>query len=215
MRNIFEGLAWGGCWVVLLGDHRASQAALIVKKPPANAGDIRDEGLIPGSGRSPGGGHGNPLRIHTCRIPMDRGAWWATVHRVAKNQTWLKWLSTDACTHWGDHMPYSHEHCIISIEKFKIPLLIPPAGAPALIQSQISRLFCIFNIHLQTPNMLPFPMIPSIYGLVSLLTSPGNRKQWKRRMQSNVSSKESCFPMCCISPIRDTQGAGVGLIFLY
>ena len=46
-------------------------------------------------------------------------------------------------------MPYSHAHCIISTEKFKIPLLIPPAGAPALTQSQISRLFCIFNIHLE------------------------------------------------------------------
>ena len=46
--------------MVLLGDHRTSQVALVVKKPPANAGDIRDAGLIPGSGRSPGGGHGNP-----------------------------------------------------------------------------------------------------------------------------------------------------------
>ena len=46
--------------MVLLGDHRTSQVALVVKKPPANAGDIRDVGLIPGSGRSPGGGHGNP-----------------------------------------------------------------------------------------------------------------------------------------------------------
>ena len=46
--------------MVLLGGHRTSQVALVVKKPPANAGDIRDAGLIPGSGRSPGGGHGNP-----------------------------------------------------------------------------------------------------------------------------------------------------------
>ena len=51
----------------------------MVKNLPANIGDIRDVGLIPGLGRSPGGGHGNPLQI-----PMDRGAWWATVHRVAK-----------------------------------------------------------------------------------------------------------------------------------
>lgn len=88
-----------------------------------------------------------------------------------------KFFLRDAGFGWyysGDHMPYSHVHRIISIEKFKIPLLIPPAGAPALIWSQISRLFCIFNIHLQTPNMPFFPMIPSIHCLVSLLISPSN-----------------------------------------
>ena len=65
----------------------ASQVALAVKKLPANAGDIRDVGLIPGSGRSPGGGHGNPLQHSCLEKPTDRDAWWATVHRVAKSQT--------------------------------------------------------------------------------------------------------------------------------
>ena len=65
----------------------ASQLVLMVKIPPANAGDIRDVGLIPGSGRSPGGGHGNPLQYSCLENPMDRGAWWATVHRVAKSHT--------------------------------------------------------------------------------------------------------------------------------
>ena len=51
-------------------------------------------GLIPGSERSPGGGHSNPLQYSCLENPMDRRAWWATVHRVAKSQTWLKWLST-------------------------------------------------------------------------------------------------------------------------
>ena len=61
--------------------------ALVVKNLPANAGDTRDVGLIPGSGRSPGGGHGNPLQYFCLRNSMDRGAWRATVHGVTKNQT--------------------------------------------------------------------------------------------------------------------------------
>ena len=64
----------------------ASQA-LVVKSGPANATDLRDLGSIPGSGRSPGEGHGNPLQYSCLENPMDRGAWWATVHRTAKSQT--------------------------------------------------------------------------------------------------------------------------------
>ena len=58
--------------------------ALVVKNLPANAGDIKDMGLIPGSGRSPGVGHGSPLQYSCLDNPMDREAWLATVHRVAK-----------------------------------------------------------------------------------------------------------------------------------
>ena len=64
--------------------------ALVVKNPPANAGDIRDVDSILGWGRSPGGGHGNPLQYSCLENPIDRGAWWATVHRVAKGLTRLK-----------------------------------------------------------------------------------------------------------------------------
>jgi len=56
---------------------------LVVKNLPANAGDIRDLGLIPGSGRSPGGGHGNPLQYSCLENPMDRKAWQAMVHGAA------------------------------------------------------------------------------------------------------------------------------------
>ena len=60
----------------------------MVKKPPANTVDVRDTGSIPGSGRSPEGGHGNPLQYSGLENPiMDRGTWWATVHRVTKSQT--------------------------------------------------------------------------------------------------------------------------------
>ena len=55
----------------------------MVKNPPVNAEDIRDRGLIPGLGRSPGVGNGNPLQYSCLENPTDRGAWWATVHRAA------------------------------------------------------------------------------------------------------------------------------------
>ena len=56
----------------------------MVKNPTDNIGDVRDMGLIPGLGKSPGEGHGNPLLYSGLENPMDRGAWCATVHGVAK-----------------------------------------------------------------------------------------------------------------------------------
>ena len=64
-----------------------SQVPVVVKNSPAHAGDTRDVGLIPVLGRSPGGGHDNPLRYSCLENPMDRGAWWAIVHRVKKSWT--------------------------------------------------------------------------------------------------------------------------------
>ena len=61
----------------------------VVKNPTVNAGDIRDMGSIPGSGRSPGEGHSNPLQNSCLENPMDRGAWQATVHGVRKSWTTL------------------------------------------------------------------------------------------------------------------------------
>ena len=58
---------------------------LVVKDPPANAGDLKDAGSIPGPGRSPREGHGNPLQYSCLENPLFRGAWQATVHRVAKS----------------------------------------------------------------------------------------------------------------------------------
>ena len=62
----------------------------MVRNLPANAGDIREANSIPGLGRSPGGGNGNQLQYSCLKNPMDRRAWWATVHRVAKSQTQLR-----------------------------------------------------------------------------------------------------------------------------
>ena len=64
---------------------RASQVALVVKNAAASVGDIKHLDSIPGLGRSPGGGHGNPLQCSYLENLMDRGAWWATVHRVTES----------------------------------------------------------------------------------------------------------------------------------
>ena len=69
--------------------HYASQVAPVVKNLPDNTGDARDTGLIPGSGRSPGEGNGNPLQYSCLENSMDRGAWRATVQRVTKSWTRL------------------------------------------------------------------------------------------------------------------------------
>ena len=62
----------------------ASHLVLEVKNPPANAGNVRDVGSVPGSGRSPGGGHSNPILYSFLENPMDRGAWWATVRKTTQ-----------------------------------------------------------------------------------------------------------------------------------
>ena len=89
---------------------RASQVVLVVKNPPTNAGDIRDVGSIPRSGRSVGEGHDNPLQYSHLGNPMDREAWWVIVHWVAQSQTQLERL----CTHTPGnryfliHLTYHH-----------------------------------------------------------------------------------------------------------
>ena len=87
-RQILYQLSYQGSPVNVLCDNNgASQVELVVKDPPANAEDIRDSGLIAGSERSSGGGHGDPLRYSCLENPMGWGAWQATVHRVAKSWT--------------------------------------------------------------------------------------------------------------------------------
>ena len=95
----------------------------MVKNLPANAGDVRDAGLTPELGRSPGGGHGNPLQ-YCLENPMDRRAWWATVHRVTKSRTQLKqhnkymlndifkhpYPLTNQALHFGEILPHVHRH---------------------------------------------------------------------------------------------------------
>ena len=103
-RKLFEAfnlfrkpthIFWGNYLTLNQSIINASQVALMVKNLPTNAGDKRDVGLIPGSGRSPGG-NGNPLQYFCLENPMDRGAWWAMVLRVTKSWTQLKWFPTHA-----------------------------------------------------------------------------------------------------------------------
>ena len=89
----------------------ASQVVLAIKNLPANAGDVKDKGSIPEQGRSPGEGNGKPLQYSCIENPMDRGAYWAIVHRVTKSRTRLKQLHMHACTH-------THTHTHIQREQF-------------------------------------------------------------------------------------------------
>ena len=73
----------------------------VVKNLPANAGDTGDTGLVPESGRFPGGGHGNSLQYPCLESPKNRGAWWAAVHRIANSQTRLSDLAHVLCVGGG------------------------------------------------------------------------------------------------------------------
>ena len=78
---------------------------------------IRDAGSVSGLGRSPGGGHGNPLRYPCLENPVDRGAWWSTVHGVAKSWTRLKQLSAHTHTHRHTHTRITHTETERKIHK--------------------------------------------------------------------------------------------------
>ena len=80
----------------------AYQVVLKVKNLPANARDGRASSAVPGLGRSPGGGHGNPRQCSCLENPMDRAAWQATVLRVTKSQTQLNGMHAVICVDAGD-----------------------------------------------------------------------------------------------------------------
>ena len=104
IRTFFRFYAW------------AFQVELVLKHPLANAGDVRDPGLIPGLGRSPGRGNGNPLQYSCLENPTDRGDWQTTVHRVVKSQTRLKRLSLHVlCT------DFSTNHLGVMDSQMRVP----------------------------------------------------------------------------------------------
>ena len=102
----------------------------MVKNLPANAQDTRDEGLIPGSGRSLGVGRGNPLQYSCLGDPMDRGTWWATVHWITNSPLDHKLLDTAHLghlharvrthTHIHTHMPEGHNLCLSKTQSVHI-----------------------------------------------------------------------------------------------
>ena len=80
------------------GQSSLDQGGSVVKNPPANARHLRNGGSVPGLGRTPGEGNSNPLHYSCLENPMDRGAWWVTVHRVTKSQAQLSdWARMHAC----------------------------------------------------------------------------------------------------------------------
>ena len=106
--------------------HWTSQVLLVIKNPPANAGDVRDTGSIPGLGKFPGGGQGNPLQYSCLENPVDRGAWRARARRVTKSWISLKWLGT----YWSPGQGFSSTsitegaaiHCPL-FKEMHLPLL--------------------------------------------------------------------------------------------
>ena len=102
----------------------AYQVALVIKNPPANAGNVRDMGSIPGSGRSPGGGDGNTLQYSCLENPMDRGAWRARVHVLQRVRHDLN----DLACHFT-HLPPTHPD---------------PQGAPAAVRRKylLTKIIC-------------------------------------------------------------------------
>ena len=122
----------------------------MVKSLPANAGDIRVTGSIPGLERSPGGEHGNSLRYSCLENPMDRRAWRATVHRVAQSQTRLKRLSTYVCPKVKDTREGAGSLLGKSHSELEIKCRIPgPEGQSASVSHYPPDVDC--------PHMYPGP----------------------------------------------------------
>ena len=108
VHGVAKSRTWLSGWTELNCAKGAPQGVLMVKNTPADAGDL---GWIPGSGRSPGGGHGIPLHYYCLENSMDRGAWWATVHGVSKSHTGL--------SVWAHSRLYGSKTEIISFLSFK------------------------------------------------------------------------------------------------
>ena len=145
----------------------------VVKKPPANAGDTRDMGSIPGSGSAPGGGNGNPLQYSCLENPIDRGAWWTTVHRVTKSRTQLKHLSMHK------YSPHTAFHV------WTVYMLLP--GYTSFVYFTLPLLlFIITSINIATTMILT---------TIITGTHIHTQKPYTFKLSSNVLFKMICFLM--------------------
>ena len=130
-----------------------SDSVVKKKKSSCNAGAARDSSSIPGLGRSPGEGHGNPLQYSCLENPMDRAAWWARVHRVAKSRTGLKQLSTHALSFKDSEYQRNYPKGLLKRNKFQTLSMV------------------IFSETCFSPAMLLFVVCSKIR--FSMLISPG------------------------------------------
>ena len=139
------------------------QVVLVVNNPLANAGDKGDLGSIPGSGRSPGGRHGNPLQHSCLENLMDRGAWQSTVHGVTKSWTRLKQFSIYTCTVcWVSVLAC---HCCVVQSLNPVQLCDPMAcSMPGLPVLQYLPEFAQIHIHWVRDAIQPsHPLLPSSF----------------------------------------------------
>ena len=145
----------------------------MVTNPPAYSGDLRNTGLIPGWGRSLGGGHGNPLQYSCLENPMDRGAWRATVHRVAKSRTRLSNLG-----HTHAFVPpangslcLEHPACSSLLAGGTPPCLLRFSGLHHLIPGAFSNVHILFLLG-SLPRHSSVGSIISTSGSASVALSP-------------------------------------------
>ena len=158
---------WRGRNWCLLRGNRSSQGSpgdAVVKNPPANVRDAKDVGSILGSGRSPGGGNGNPLQYSYLENPMDRGAWWTTVHGVAELNT-TEQLSTHTHTH--THTLYLHNEEDRLWSHIAWTLCGPCLSLLSLSQYCFCFMFCFLGPKecvslLSQPGIKPAPQFPHL-----------------------------------------------------
>ena len=129
---------WRFSWGVIpiLSDY---QVLVMVKNPPASAGNAWDAGLIPVSGRSPGVGNGNQLWYPGLEYPMDRGVWWAIVHGIGKSQTWL---STHTHTHTHIRIIYWQYICHGQMK----------SGESNWKHEDVIAIFLVLTLYLHSPH---------------------------------------------------------------
>ena len=156
----------------------------VVKNLPANAGDVRDSGLIPGLGSSPGEGNGNPLQYSCLENPMDRGAWRATVHGVAQNRTQLKWLSMAQVKYMFNFIRscqtcFQSDYSILYSHKLCTSVLMSPCAHQCLLSVLIAItdvrcyvivvLICISLMNSEAEHLFIYPLIICVFSLEKYL----------------------------------------------
>ena len=149
---------------------RAYLGGASVKNPPANAGDVRDGRSIPGLKDPPEGGHGSPLQCCCLENPMDRGAWWATVHRLPKRWTWLKRVSMQSPldakypVHFARVSACQLHSCINFTLKasvvLEITVLFPGSSSPQTVDPHSLQRFLIWQFQ------IPWPIGGNTYSFV-------------------------------------------------